>query len=1184
MKKKLAMLLVLCLAAGTVSESAGMLQSEAAEISGIGTDGAEQESDYEYRETDGTIKINKYKGSGTKIEIPSEIEGKAVTEIGSFAFNECTTIESIVIPNGIKKIESYAFSGCGNLNHIEIPGSVTSIEADAFSKCTSLEGIEIPSSVTDLGGSLFYNCSSLRSVKIPNRITSLGSKTFYGCSSLESIQIPGNVKYIGSSAFGNCTNLKSIKLPDGITSIADQTFWNCDALSSIKIPEGVASIGSSAFSSCDNLKSVIIPSSVVSIEQDAFDTYHSPTLYCAKGSYAETFAQTKGLTVKDISGAPAEEPGTEQPGNPGEEEPGNPGEEEPGTEQPGNPGEEEPAEPAIKAEQTITAENVEKTMGDEPFLLDAETSGDGTLSYESRNPEVVKVDETGTVTLLAAGTAQITITASETDSYKAARKTITVAVIPEGYTPIHDIADLYAIRNNRSGKYILMNDIDMSSTAPGGDYDCGTGWDSIEEFSGILDGNGYRIVGMQIFGEPAVTRVGLFESISRAEIKNLGIVDCNINITVKTSAYVGAICGYSFAEIYVSSTINNCYTNGKIVVSGKNTNECHIGGLIGGGNLDHHYTYETIENCYNDCEVDSSSLESASGYEPFVGGIGGRVGKIKKCYNTGTVRGSTQSKTCAISGYYYEDKFSNLNYLRGTADRGIGNYTDNANCVSLTEAQMKDQRSFTGFDFTNTWEIDPYCESYPYPQLKNNRMIRVKSIELSPAPTKLAYNQGETISTAGAALKITYEDGISTTIPLKKEMLSGYDMSEIGKQEVLVNYGNAETSFEIEVKEIPVTSVTVSQTQLSIYRAKDHQLSAVIAPANATDKTVAWESDNPSVAEVNGNGLVKAKSKGTATITATSSNGRQSKCTVTVLVPAVSIQLSQNAVTLKEGGRVTLAAQISPLDSTDAVQWKSANPGIAEVFEGNVVAKSAGTTTVTAYTESGAAASCTVTVQKTAPSGDDSQNSGDNNQNSGDNNQNSSGNGQTPGSKRVQKLTYTSSYRKTYGSKPFQLNVRVAKGEGTLAYASSDPRVVAVTGSGKATIKGPGIAVITVKARATAKYKEAAAQITVEVMPAKQKVKSVKAQKGKKLKISWKKDTKASGYQLQYSMDKKFKKAKKTVTIAKNRTASKITPKLKTGKRYYVRVRSYKNARKNGGTQRLYGAWSSVKRSGKVKK
>lgn len=680
-------------------------------------------------------------------------------------------------------------------------------------------------------------------------------------------------------------------------------------------------------------------------------------------------AGTVGESAGMLQAEAAEVSGT------GTEQPGNPGEEGPGTEQPGNPGEENPAEPIEKAEQTITAENVEKTMGNEPFLLDAETDGDGILSYESRNPEIVTVDETGTVTLLAAGTAQIVITASETDSYNAARKTITVAVIPEGYTPIHDIADLYAIRNNRSGNYILMNDIDMSSTAQGGDYDCGTGWDSIEEFRGTLDGNGYRIVGMQIFGEPAAdTKVGLFESISGAKIKNLGMVDCNINITVKTYAYayVGAICGHSS----YNSNINNCYANGKITVAGKDTSYCYIGGLTGG-------TYVYFENCYNDCEIDSSSLESTSDYKPYIGGISGDASSIEKCHNTGTVRGSAQSKVGAISGGY--SNVSNVNYLRGTADKGIGSMADDADCVSLTESQMKDQRSFTGFDFVNTWEIDPYCESYLYPQLKNNRMIRVKAIELSPAPTKLTYNQGETIKITGAALKITYEDGISTTIPLKKEMLSGYDMSEIGRQEVLVNYGNAGTSFEIEVKEIPVASVTVSQAQLSLYRAKEHQLSAAIAPANATDKTVTWESDNPSVAEVSGNGLVKAKAKGTATITASASNGLQSKCTVTVLVPAVSIQLSQNAVTLKEGGRVTLAAQISPLDSTDAVQWKSANSGIAEVFEGNVVAKSAGTTTVTAYTESGAAAACTVTVQKAAASGGNNQNPGDNNQDSGGN-------------------------------------------------------------------------------------------------------------------------------------------------------------------------------------------------------
>ena len=1196
MKRKLAILLALCLTAGTVGESIGMLQAEAAEVSETV---AGQESDYEYRETDGGIKIDKYKGSGTKIVIPSEIEGKTVTGIGSFAFNKCTAVESIVIPNGIKEIESYAFSDCSNLNHIEIPGSVTSIKASVFSGCSSLGSVEIPSSVTDLGGDVFYNCTSLKNVVIPNGITSLGSSIFYGCSSLESIQIPVNVKYIGSNAFGNCTSLKNIKLPTGITSIADKTFWNCDALNSIQLPEGVASIGASVFSSCDNLKSVIIPASVVGIEQNAFDAYNTPTLYCAKGSYAETYAQKNGFSYRDISEAPEENPGTGQPGgsgegelgNPGGEnpgtgqpggseegEPGNPGGESPGTGQPGgseegepgNPGEEEPGKPVVKAEQAIMAENVEKKVGDEPFLLNAETDGDGILSYESKNPEVAKVDESGMVTIVSAGTAQIVIIASETEGYQAARKTIAIAVIPEGYTAVHDISELSAIRNDPRGDYILMNDIDMSSTNEGGDDDCGTGWDSIETFDGTLDGNGYRVVGMQIFGEFASgANVGLFEEIGDGgEVKNFGMVDGNISIISGSGMKVGMLAG----NTKDLTNFENCYVNGKITVKG--TERGYIGGLIGydaSGSA-------TISDSYNACDIDGSQTEG----NYYIGGICGNSAvaygwAMEQCYNSGMVKGNENSLVGAVCGEYNVRDIKNLKYLKGTAAQGIGDRMDNASCTSLTDAQMKNQNYFTGFDFVNTWEIDPYCEGYPYPQLKNNRMIKVSAIELSPAPVKLMYNQGETLRIAGAALKITYEDGISTTIPLKADMLSGYDMSEIGKQEVLVNYGDAETSFEIEVKEIPVASITVSQGQLSLYRAKEQQLNAAIAPVNATDKTVVWESDNPAVAEVSGNGLVKAKSKGTATITASSSNGLQSQCTVTVLVPALVIQLSHNAVTLKEGGRIALTAQISPLESTDAIQWKSANPGIAEVFEGNIVAKSAGTTTVTAYTESGAAAGCTVTVQKTAPSGS-------NNQNPGGNNQNPDGNGEGSGGKLAQKLAYTSSYYKTYGCKPFQLNARVVKGEGSLTYASSDPKVIAVTGSGKATVKGTGIAVITVKARATAKYEETTAKITVEVTPAKQRVESVKAQKGKKLKIRWKKDTKASGYQIQYSMDKKFKKAKKTVTITKNGTVSKLTPRLKVGKRYYVRVRSYKNVKKNGKVQRLCGAWSGIKRSGKVKK
>ena len=95
--------------------------------------------------------------------------------------------------------------------------------------------------------------------------------------------------------------------------------------------------------------------------------------------------------------------------------------------------------------------------------------------------------------------------------------------------------------------------------------------------------------------------------------------------------------------------------------------------------------------------------------------------------------------------------------------------------------------------------------------------------------------------------------------------------------------------------------------------------------------------------------------------------------------------------------------------------------------------------------------------------------------------------------------------------------------------------------------------------------------------PAKQKLTLVKSKKAKQLTISWKKDKKVTGYEIQYSTDKKLKKAVKTCKIKTNTKASVCLKKLTAGKKYYVRVRSYKKVKVDGKTTILYGKWSSVK-------
>lgn len=186
--------------------------------------------------------------------------------------------------------------------------------------------------------------------------------------------------------------------------------------------------------------------------------------------------------------------------------------------------------------------------------------------------------------------------------------------------------------------------------------------------------------------------------------------------------------------------------------------------------------------------------------------------------------------------------------------------------------------------------------------------------------------------------------------------------------------------------------------------------------------------------------------------------------------------------------------------------------------------------------------------------------------------------------KEAQILACSREYKKACGNKSFSIAVKLKKGDGKLSYVSSDQRVVNVDGTGKVTVRGTGIARITITAGETAKYKKTQVKVTVKVCPAKQKLKSVKSVKGKKLNVIWKKDPAVTGYQIRCSTDKNFKKNLKIVTVKNSKITKTTISKLIRGKRYYVSVCAYKNIKVNGKVQKLSGAWSKAKRSGKVKK
>lgn len=83
-----------------------------------------------------------------------------------------------------------------------------------------------------------------------------------------------------------------------------------------------------------------------------------------------------------------------------------------------------------------------------------------------------------------------------------------------------------------------------------------------------------------------------------------------------------------------------------------------------------------------------------------------------------------------------------------------------------------------------------------------------------------------------------------------------------------------------------------------------------------------------------------------------------------------------------------------------------------------------------------------------------------------------------------------------------------------------------------------------------------------------------KAKTGKrKMTVSWKRDKKATGYQITYARNKKFTKGKKNVTIGKNKTTKRTIKKLKK-KTYYVKVRAFKKV----GKTKIYGSYSKARK------
>ena len=202
------------------------------------------------------------------ISIPASLGGYPVTVIGESAFNGCTDLTGVTIPDSVTRIEDNAFESCYSLTTVTIGSGVKSIGEYAFDYC-ALVSVEIPDSVETIGYGAFCECKCT-SVTFGNGLKTIGERAFVDCDKLVSVEIPDNVESVENYAFAYCDSLATVKIGNGVTNVGNGAFSECGVLANLSIGTGVTGIGEDAFYGCSSLASLVVPGSVKSIGEYAF--------------------------------------------------------------------------------------------------------------------------------------------------------------------------------------------------------------------------------------------------------------------------------------------------------------------------------------------------------------------------------------------------------------------------------------------------------------------------------------------------------------------------------------------------------------------------------------------------------------------------------------------------------------------------------------------------------------------------------------------------------------------------------------------------------------------------------------------------------------------------------------------------------------------------------------------------
>ena len=594
-----------------------------------------QGEDSDFVIEDGVLK--KYQGNEPVVIIPDTVK-----EIGYGAFKKNKTVLKVFMPDSVEKMENAVFNECENLMEIRFSHSLKEIPAHTCSGCLALEKVIIPEGVTNIGDGAFTSGDvpmSYSEIKFPKTLKSIEREAFSNNDSVTEINLPDWLESIGTYAFETNTSLVKVSFGDGITELSNGVFYRNYRLKEIILPYGLKSIGDSVFADDGRIEELYIPETVESIQSGMLSGVDSTiTIYSSRydASGGNSAAYDYVESVNSQGGGLKCKFSKVQMGT------------------------------VSFDSATAGTSYVDKTkaIGHEYGSLPVpEKDGYDFVGWSETadgNNIITAFDrlKTPTVTLYAIWSKQVTEQEGTPTRIPLSEEEQEKDIV---YTEINSVADFIKIRENLSGNYKLMSDIDLSKVTKDDKNVGKLGWIPFGygtdgkwqgSFSGIFDGNGHSISGLTMKGntddskngETPYTSTGLFGRVEGGTLKNVNINDADITVSNAATGcciHTGILAGFvdSDEETGANASVENVSVSGKVIFSSpKQTVEENlvIGGIIG-------YTGKAdITNCTNNALVGYESKDMERPANPtsrFLGGITGYLqrGNITSCVNKGNV-------------------------------------------------------------------------------------------------------------------------------------------------------------------------------------------------------------------------------------------------------------------------------------------------------------------------------------------------------------------------------------------------------------------------------------------------------------------------------------------------------------------------------------------------------------------